>query len=113
MASAPPRTTMIVRPNSSGAPQTGISGRPTGLPASPPRDYWCDFGVGRTGFIHAKTAEARGRKVCIEIYLNHLLAKRAFDLLVPTNERPTLTRLRRNAGILLDDKKACRIAVYR
>ena len=104
---------MIVRPNSSGAPQTGISGRPTGLPASPPRDYWCGFGVGRTGFILAVMAAFRDRKLGIEIYFNHRAAKRAFDLLVPERasiesefgEPPEWQRM--------DDKKACRIAVYR
>jgi hypothetical protein len=41
------------------------------MPASLPRDYWCGFGVGRTGFILAVMAAFRDRKLGVEIYFNH------------------------------------------
>src|ERR1700682_3992215 len=58
-------------------------------------------------------AAFRDRKLGVEIYFNHRAAKRAFDLLVPERasiesefgEPPEWQRM--------DDKKACRIAVYR
>jgi len=46
-----------------------------------PRDYWCSFGVGRTGFILSVTATFRDRRLGVEIYITHRAAKIAFDLL--------------------------------
>ena len=78
-----------------------------------PRDYWCSFGIGRTGFILSVTATFRDRRLGVEIYINHRAAKTAFDLLAA--DRQVIEA--EFGGPLdwqrLDDKKACRIALFR
>jgi hypothetical protein len=86
---------------------------PYKMPNTAPRDYWCGFGVGRSGFLLSDTAGFRDRKLGVEIYITHRAAKRAFDLLV--SERDTIEAEfgARLDWQRLDDKKACRIATYR
>jgi hypothetical protein len=78
-----------------------------------PRDYWCSFGIGRTGFMLSVTATFRDRRLGVEIYINHRAAKTAFDLLAA--DRDAIEQ--EFGGPLdwqrLDDKKACRVAVFR
>jgi len=69
--------------------------------------------VGRTGFILAVMAAFRDRKLGIEIYFNHRAAKRAFDLLVPERASIDSEFGETAEWQRMDDKKACRIAVYR
>jgi hypothetical protein len=80
---------------------------------TPPRVHWCSFGIGRAGFILSNTASFRDRKLGVEIYINHRAAKTAFDLLA--RDRQAIEA--EFGGTLdwqrLDDKKACRIAVFR
>jgi hypothetical protein len=88
-------------------------GVPYRMPNPAPRDYWCNFGIGRSGFIVGGTAGFRDRKLGVEIYISHRAAKRAFDLLWAEREA-----IEAEIGETLDwqrmnDKKACRIAVYR
>lgn len=78
-----------------------------------PRDYWCSFGIGRTGFTLSATATFRDRRLGVEIYINHRAAKTAFDLLAA--ERHVIEA---EFGAPLDwqrmdEKKGCRIAVFR
>jgi hypothetical protein len=67
----------------------------------------------RAGFILSDTAGFRDRKLGVEIYINHRPAKTAFDLLA--SERQAIEA--EFSGTLdwqrLDEKKACRIAVFR
>jgi Domain of unknown function (DUF4268) len=86
---------------------------PYKMPNPAPRDYWCGFGIGRSGFLLSDTAGFRDRKLGVEIYLNHRAAKRAFDLL--ESERDTIEAEfgARLDWQRMDDKKACRIAIYR
>jgi hypothetical protein len=48
---------------------------------TPPRDYWCTFGIGRSGFALQVTAGFRDRKLAVQLYINHRMARQAFDLL--------------------------------
>jgi hypothetical protein len=79
-----------------------------------PRDYWCGFGnIGQSGFSLGATSGFRDRKLGVEIYIGHRAAKVAFDHLEA--ERATIEA---EFGSPLDwqrlnDKKACRIAIYR
>jgi hypothetical protein len=79
-----------------------------------PRDYWCGFGnIGQPGFNLAATAGFRDRKLGVEIYIGHRLAKLAFDHLEVERQN-----IEAEFGSALDwqrlnDKKACRIATYR
>lgn len=86
---------------------------PYKMPNRAPRDYWCSFGVGRTGFLLSDTAGFRDRKLGVEIYINHRAAKRAFDLLAAESDT-----IEAEFGAKLDwqrmnDKKGCRVAIYR
>jgi hypothetical protein len=78
-----------------------------------PRDYWCYFGVGRTGFTLATTATFRDRRLWVGIEISHRAAKAAFDLLAV--DRATIDA--EFSGQLdwqrMNDKKGCRIAVLR
>jgi hypothetical protein len=83
------------------------------MPDPAPREYWCSFGIGRTGFILSETAGFRDRKLGVEIYISHPAAKDAFDQL-----RADQDSLEAEFGASLDwqrmnDKKGCRIAVSR
>jgi hypothetical protein len=87
-------------------------GAPYKVP-TPPRDYWCTFGIGRSGFVLSETAGFRDRKLGVEIYINHRAAKGAFDLLEADR-----VDIEAEFGEALDwqrmnDKKGCRIAVHR
>jgi hypothetical protein len=87
-------------------------GAPWKIP-TPPRDYWSNFGVGRSGFVLSVNAGFRDRKLAVEIYINHPAAKRAFDLLEADR-----ASIEAEVGQPLDwqrleGKKACRIGVYR
>jgi hypothetical protein len=78
-----------------------------------PRDYWCGFGIGRSGFTLVATAGFRDHKLGVEIYIGHRAAKLVFDQF--ESER---TAIEAEFGGPLDwqrmnDKKFCRIAVYR
>jgi hypothetical protein len=80
---------------------------------TPPRDYWYNFGIGRSGFALSVSAGFRDRRLAVELYINHRAAKRAFDLLEADR-----TSIEAEFGEPLDwqrmnDKKASRIAVYR
>jgi hypothetical protein len=80
----------------------------------PPRDYYCSFGnIGQSGFSLNATAGFRDRKLGVEIYIGHRLAKIAFDHLEAERKN-----IETEFGSALDwqrlnDKKACRIATYR
>lgn len=80
---------------------------------SPPRDYWCSFGIGRSGFALAETATFRDCKLGVELYISHPAAKRAFDLLEADR-----SSIEAEYGEPLDwqrmnDKKTCKIGTYR
>jgi len=80
---------------------------------TPPRDHWCAFGIGRSGFILNALAGFRDRRLGVEIYISHPAAKRAFDLL--DAERSIIQE---EFGEPLDwqrmnDKKGSRVAVSR
>lgn len=78
-----------------------------------PRDYWCSFRMSRPGFLLVTTAGFRDRILGVEIYIRHSAAKTAFDLLeaqraeIEAEFGATLDWQR------MDDRKACRVAVYR
>ncbi len=87
-------------------------GAPWKIP-TPPRDYWSNFGVGRSGFVLSVTAGFRDRKLGVEISINHPAAKRAFDLLEADR-----ASIEAEFGQPLDwqrmeGRKGCRIAVLR
>jgi hypothetical protein len=48
---------------------------------TPSRDYWCTFGIGRSGFVLQVSAGFRDRKLAVQLYINHRMARQAFDLL--------------------------------
>ena len=78
-----------------------------------PRDNWCGFGIGRSGFTLVATAGFRDHKIGVEINISHRAAKLAFDRLEA--ER---TAIETDFGGPLDwqrtnDKKGCRIVVSR
>lgn len=79
-----------------------------------PIDYWCGgFKIGRPGFGLVLTAGFRDRKIGVELYINHIAAKRAFDLLELDR-----SEIEKEFGCKLDwqrmsDKKSCRIAIVR
>jgi uncharacterized protein DUF4268 len=88
------------------------NGAPYKVP-TPPRDYWCNFGIGRSGFVLSVQAGFRDHRLAVELTINHRMAKRAFDLLIADRiaieaefGEPLVWRR-------LDDKKASGIAVYR
>lgn len=81
-----------------------------------PRDYWCRFGsLARSGFILAATAGFRDQKIGVELYISSAacFGKRAFDHL--ESERATIeTEFGSPLNWQrLNEKKGCRIAVYR
>jgi hypothetical protein len=81
---------------------------------TPPRDYWCSFGnIGRPGFLLVASAGFRDRKLGVEIYFSHRLAKLAFDHF--EGERQDIEA--EFGGALdwqrMDERRACRIAIYR
>jgi hypothetical protein len=78
-----------------------------------PRVHWCSFGIGRAGFILSDTAGFRDRKLGVEIYINHRAAKTAFDLLARDRQAIEAEFGGKLDWQRLDDKKACRIAVFR
>jgi hypothetical protein len=86
---------------------------PYRMPNPSPRDYWCSFGIGRTGFVLAETAGFRDRKLGVEISINHGAAKRAFDLLEADRETIEAEFGAKLDWQRLNDKKGCRIAVFR
>jgi len=89
---------------------------PLKLRVPTPRDYWCGFGsLARSGFLLVATATFRDHKIGVEIYISSAArsGKLAFDHLEA--ERATIEA---EFGSPLDwqrlnDKKACRIAIYR
>jgi hypothetical protein len=88
-------------------------GSPLQRVSTSPRDYWCSFRMSRPGFLLVATAGFRDRILGVEIYIRHSAANSAFDLLeaeraeVEAEFGATLDWQR------MDDRKACRIAVYR
>jgi hypothetical protein len=88
-------------------------GAPYRMPDPAPRDYWCGFGIGRTGFVLQVTAGFRDRRIGVEIYISHAAAKVAFDKLAA--ERNAIEE--EFGGPLdwlrMDDRKGCRIVVTR
>jgi hypothetical protein len=48
----------------------------------PPKNYWCNFGIGRSGFVISVQAGFRDRRLSVDLYIEHQAAKRAFDLLM-------------------------------
>jgi hypothetical protein len=88
-------------------------GSPFHCLSTSPRDYWCSFRMSRSGFLLVTTAGFRDRVLGVELYIRHSAAKAAFDLLEA--ER---SEIEAEFGATLDwqrmdDRKACRIAVYR
>jgi hypothetical protein len=78
-----------------------------------PRDYWYNFGIGRSGFALSVSAGFRDRRLAVELYIHHRAAKRAFDLLEADR-----TNIEAEFGEPLDwqrmnDKKASRIGSNR
>ena len=86
---------------------------PYRMPDPAPRDYWCSFGIGRTGFVLQETAGFRDRRLGVEIYISHPASKTAFDQLkseqsvIESEFGGPLDWLR------MDDRKGCRIVVTR
>jgi hypothetical protein len=77
-----------------------------------PRDNWCGFDIGRTGFRLVATAGFSDHKLGVEINISHPAAKLVFDKFEA--ER---TSIEAEFGGPLDwqrmnGKKSCRIAVY-
>jgi hypothetical protein len=77
------------------------------------RDYWCSFGIGRTGFTLATTASFRDHRLGVEIYISHRAAKLAFDLLETDRNSIEAEFGGKLDWQRMDDKKTCRVAVYR
>jgi Domain of unknown function (DUF4268) len=88
------------------------NGAPYKMP-TPPRDYWCNWGIGRSGFVLSVAAGFRDKRLAVEVYINHRAAKRAFDLLIANR-----TAIEGEIGEPLtwqrtDDLKSSRVGVYR
>lgn len=87
-------------------------GAPYKIPR-PPRDYWCGFGIGRTGFALCPIAGFRDRKLGVELNINHRAAKRAFDIL--RAEQAVIDS--EFGGELewhrMNEYKGCKIGIYR
>jgi hypothetical protein len=81
--------------------------------SKPPSDYWCGFKIGRTGFTLGASAGFRDQKLMVELYINDIASKQAFDLL----QRDRSVIESEFGGRLdwqrMDYKKACRIAIAR
>ena len=88
-------------------------GAPFQRVSTSPHDYWCSFRMSRPGFLLVTTAGFRDRILGVEVYIRHSAAKSAFDLLeaeraeIEAEFGATLDWQR------MDDRKACRIAVFR
>jgi len=87
---------------------------PIRIRTATPKDYWCGFGqIGQSAFALGATAVFRDRKIGVEIFINHRCAKAAFDRLY--DEKKVIES--EFGGALewqrLNDKKGCRIAVFR
>lgn len=79
-----------------------------------PRDYWCGFGkVLRSGFGLGATAVLRDNRIGVEIYISHSEAKVAFDTLEAQKEVIEAEYGGPLVWQRLNDRKGCRIAIFR
>jgi hypothetical protein len=81
---------------------------------TPRRDYLCGFGnIGLSGFHLNTTAGFRDRRLSVEIFIAHVAAKRAFDQLHADREAIETEFGAPLDWQRMDDRKGCRIAVFR
>jgi Domain of unknown function (DUF4268) len=78
-----------------------------------PRDYWCGFAIGRTGFNLSVWSSFRDRRIAAELYIGHQAAKLAFDLLKADQDLIEREFPERLDWQRRDGKKASKILVVR
>lgn len=82
------------------------------LNQKPSAQHWYNVAIGRSGFELSTTVNTREKRIGCELYINHPKSKSAFDQLYKQKED-----IERELGCSiewqkLEDKKACRVAIY-
>lgn len=86
---------------------------PTIRPQKPRPQYWLNNSMGRAGFMLNPTASQQGKRLGVEVYIDHPESKRLFQALAAQREQ-----LEQQLGFPLDwqelpEAQACRIASWR
>jgi len=86
---------------------------PTIRPQKPRPQYWLNNSMGRAGFMLNPTASQQGKRLGVEVYIDHPESKRLFQALAAQREQ-----IEQQLGFALDwqelpEAQACRVASWR